>query len=253
MKATPLLVIACAFVALVYPASPARAQVVLTGSSYSQDFNSIGTGLPDGWTIRTGADGDSQGTAQTFTTTAVSWANTSGAFKNLASAALGSGADATAQGTSTNRALGIRQTDSIGDPGASFQFNFNSTGLTVTQLSIDVQMLSVQTRSSVWSLQWSDDSGSTWATLGTWADPGTFGITAKTFTGPDVSGLSDLSSGLFRVATFTASTGSGSRDTIAIDNFTLSFIPEPSIYAALLGLATLGIVVVRRRKALQAV
>lgn len=241
--------------ALLYPAllmlalvAPASGQLTLTGTSYSQDFNGIGSGLPTGWGVYTGASSSSQGTAGAFSGSAVSWATTTGGFRNVASATgLTSLSDATAQSNSTDRALGIRQTAAFGDPGASFQLNFVSTGLNVTSLSVDLMMLSVQTYSTTWSLQWSAD-GIAWSTLDTWADTGTFGSTTKSFSEASLSGLSNLSNGYFRVAALTAATGTGSRDTIGIDNFSLTYtvVPEPSTYALLFGVCALGFVGYRR-------
>ena len=77
------------------------------GTSYTETFDGIGAGLPAGWTVRTGATAAALGTSQTFTTTAIDWANTGGAFKNFASADGGTATDsATAQAASVDRALG---------------------------------------------------------------------------------------------------------------------------------------------------
>jgi len=233
-------------------ASESAAQFVLTGTSYTQDFANLGTsGLPSGWTTRLSATSSSAGASESFTNTAVSWGTTTGNFRNVAAAtSLTSGASVDTQAASTNRALGIRQTGAFGDPGASFQFNFDSTGYTITGLSVDLMMLSVQGYSTTWNLQWSSDSGSTWTSLGPWTDSGTFGTTHLAVGGPTVVGMSDLSSVLFRTVALSAATGSGSRDTIAIDNFQLTYaaIPEPATYAAILGLISLGVVVWRRRR-----
>ncbi len=226
------------------------AVVALTSGVTSQNFNSIGTALPVGWDIRTGATAASLGTVGLFTTATNTWGNTSGAFKNLSAADIVSTSDTAAQAANTNRALGIRQTDSFGDPGASFNFNFSTAGLEVTAISIDLMMLSVQARSTAWNIQYGIGATPTsFTNLGTWADPGTYGTTAKAFATIDFGTALDNQSNIwFRVVTLGGTTGSGSRDTIAIDNFsitTVAAVPEPA--AAVLGaFGLLGLL--RRRR-----
>lgn len=69
----------------------------------------------------TGATASSLGTAEIFSASQESWAGSGGVFKNVASSA-GQAFDASnpTQDSSLNRALGIRQIDGFGDPGASF-------------------------------------------------------------------------------------------------------------------------------------
>lgn len=126
-------------------------QVTLTGTSYIENFDGIGSGLPTGWTVNTGANASSTGTNATVTTAATDWGNTSGAFKNFASADGLTGTENSAtQSSATDRVLGIRQTGSFGDPGAAFMLTVaNTTGFQNLSLSFKAQMLSVQTRSTI--------------------------------------------------------------------------------------------------------
>jgi trimeric autotransporter adhesin len=71
---------------LIHLSDKGFSQISLTSSPYSQNFNGIGSGLPTGWTVRTGASATALGTAATLTTTATSWASTTGQFNNAASA-----------------------------------------------------------------------------------------------------------------------------------------------------------------------
>lgn len=207
------------------------------GTSYTETFDSISTGLPSGWTIRTGASSTSRGTAGAFTTTAISWSDSGGAFKNLASADGGLSSDSTAtQSARTDRTLGIRQ--AIGDPGAAFELELaNTTGKTSFSLSLKHQMLSVQTRSTVWSVQYST-TGSSWTTLGTYTDPGVWGSTSSGALSLG-SAINNISGPVYlRVVALNASTGSGSRDTYAIDDFSLTWSAStPTLNAATLGAA----------------
>src|SRR5436190_997061 len=49
----------------------AQAQVILTGTSYTQNFDGLGTGLPTGWTVYVDATNTSLGTQKTLTGTGV--------------------------------------------------------------------------------------------------------------------------------------------------------------------------------------
>jgi hypothetical protein len=211
-------------------ASAGFGQVVINVGTYTQNFNSIGSGLPTGWDVRTGATASALGTVASFTPAANTWANTSGAFKNLASATgLPDTATTAEQDGSTNRALGIRQTGSFGDPGASFNFNFSTTGVQITTISLDLMMLSVQPRSTTWTIQYGLGATPTsFVNLGTYADPGTFGTTGFSVTNSVFgTALDNQSSVWFRVVALSGSTGSGNRDTFGIDNFSVVAIPEP--------------------------
>jgi hypothetical protein len=107
----------------------AKAQVFLGTSPFIQNFDTIGTnGLPNGFTVRTGATYTALGTPVSLTTTATSWFSTSGRFSNDASATvLTASTPATTQNTTVNRALGVRQTGSFGDPGAALVFQAVNT------------------------------------------------------------------------------------------------------------------------------
>jgi hypothetical protein len=115
------------------PSTAAPAVPATTMIPYVETFDGIGSGLPSGWTVNTGATASSLGTPVSFSTASIPWGNTSGAFKNFASANNAgfnaSTPDAT-QNSAPDRALGIRQTGSFGDPGAAFTYQRNTTGET---------------------------------------------------------------------------------------------------------------------------
>jgi uncharacterized protein len=234
----------------------AHGQVSLTGTSYNQTFDTVGSGLPSGWDVRTGATATALGTAATFNTTATSWADTTGQFANMASSDGHTGTEtSTQQAAFTDRDIGIRQTAGVGDPGGAMDFNFNASSATFsgasTALSLKLQMLSVQSRSTTWSIQYGiGASPSSWSTLGTWSDPGAFGSTSFAFSGTTLSALSGQSNAWIRVVALASSTGSGSRDSIGLDDFTLSYttaVPEPSTWFA--GALTLvGLIASQRRR-----
>lgn len=130
--------------------------------------------------------------------------------------------------------------------------NLNTTGFTLSQLSFDLMMLSVQTRSTTWTIDYGLGlSPTSFTSLTTWADPGAFGSTPVSITGSSLAALSNQSSVWIRLVALGATTGSGSRDSIALDNFNLTHaaIPEASTHAAVLGaLALVATLVYRRRK-----
>jgi fibronectin-binding autotransporter adhesin len=212
----------------------ALGQVTLSGTSYTQDFVNLGSGLPTGWTTRTGASAGSLGTSVSFTATANSWADTGGAFKNLASAtSLTSSANTATQNAATNRALGVRPTGSFGDPGQSFTLQIgNTTGFYGFNLSIDAMMLSVQTRSTDYSLQYGlGTTPASYTTLATYSDPGVFGSTTISIPSTQLTAIQNQSSNVWiRFVALSASTGTGSQDTVAIDNFSLTYSTTPPTF-----------------------
>ncbi|MGQ9898144.1 MAG: endonuclease/exonuclease/phosphatase family protein [Acidobacteriota bacterium] len=200
---------------------------------YVETFNGIDSGLPSGWTVRTGATATSLGTPASFATGRIDWGNTGGSFKNFASAN-NTGFNATTptatQNSAPDRALGIRQTGSFGDPGAAFTYQRDTTGETIDTISFDAQMLSVQPRSTTWTLQYGVGTAPTsFVTLATYTDPGTWGNTnvSVTLTPAQSAAVSNQPSVFFRIVALSASTGSGSRDSFGIDNFTLSYSSGP--------------------------
>jgi subtilisin-like proprotein convertase family protein len=209
-----------------------------SGTSYTETFDGIGTALPTGWTVFTGATATSRGTAATLTTTATAWNVTTAGFKNYASADGGTSADATAtQSGRTDRALGVRQTGSVGDPGAAFELELaNTAGKTNFSLSLKHQMLDVQTRSTTWTVQYST-SGTSWTNLGTYADPGTWGSTAGSYSFG--SAIDNVGGPVYvRIAALAGSTGSTNRDTYGIDDVSLTWTNSSSTAPTISGAAT---------------
>ena len=215
-------------------AGNAWAQLTLPATSpYTQTFDGIGSGLATGapgWTVRTGATASALGTAATLNTTATAWADTAGAFKNFASAdALTSASSATAQSSSTDRVLGVRQSGSFGDPGAAFVLQLaNTTGKTSFNLSFKLQSLD---NTSARSVTWRVDYG-----LGT--SPTTFSsvaTTPTTITTTPTWGSTDVTVTLpaalenqtgnvwIRIVTIVASISTGARPSSAIDDVSLSW------------------------------
>ncbi len=201
-----------------------------TTSPFLLNFNSVGTGLPAGVTVFTGATSTAFGNAGTFNSAVGLWAATGAGFKNFASAnGLTATADQATQDAATNRALGVRQTSSTGyDPGASFVFQIaNTTGKTNVQLQFLLQSLdNTIGRTTTWTVDYALGDNPTSFTAAT--PTGTM-TTAGTFTNNTINvnfggALDNKSQKVWiRVSTFSATTGSGSRPSTAIDDFRVSW------------------------------
>ncbi|WP_316795655.1 lamin tail domain-containing protein [Pedobacter agri] len=206
------------------------AQVTLTTSPYLESFNGIGTGLPNGFSIRLSANATNLGTAATLTTAPTVWNNATGAFKNFASATGLSAASTTAdQNAASNRSLGVRQTGAIGDPGAAFVFQIaNTTGKSALKLNFDLQSLDNSSpRTATWIIDYGFGATPTAFTPATAS--GTLTTGGSSFSSNAISvdfgAALDNNAGpiWIRIITLSATSGSGNRPSSAIDNFSLSF------------------------------
>lgn len=219
--------LAAAFVGGLFFLGTLGAQVSLVSGTNTQSFDTLSGGLPAGWTVSTGATATSLGTSVTPVASAVSWANTTGQWQNSASATGLTGTEAAAvQAAATNRALAVRQSGSFGDPGAAATFHFSTSGLLVTGISFKAQQLNAQGRSTTWSLQYGLGAApASWTTIATFADPGVFGSTTVTASGYGTA-LNNQAEVRLRVVALSATTGSGSRDVFALDDFTITTAPD---------------------------
>ncbi|HRA10702.1 MAG TPA: hypothetical protein PKX31_03470, partial [Chitinophagaceae bacterium] len=66
--------------------STVNAQITLSGTNYTQNFDGVGTALPTGFQVATNATSISLGTSATFTNAATAWNSTTAGWKNYASA-----------------------------------------------------------------------------------------------------------------------------------------------------------------------
>jgi hypothetical protein len=236
------------FMAIVFFAGSGmcRAALVLTGTSYVQNFDNIGNGLPAGWSVYTGSSASLLGSSATFTTAETAWSKTTGGFSNVASAdGLSSDTSSSQQSSSTDRALGIRQVGSGGyDPGAAIVLQIqNTAGLGNFSLSLEAQILNEQSRATRWCFQYRLGDSGNFTTLSAFSDPGVWGSTTVSFNPSDLSAWDNQSSDIwFRIVALDGTTGSGSRDMFAIDDFSLRYssmsyaaIPEPAAEGLIAG------------------
>ncbi|MCC5916454.1 MAG: hypothetical protein JJU02_03910 [Cryomorphaceae bacterium] len=199
------------------------------GNSHVENFDNIGSGLPVGWRVFENADSTNIGDTANFSGQHFNWNNLSGAFKNFAGAGgLSSGASSSQQSNHNNRALGLRQTNGFGDPGASINFHIQNTlGRENFQLSLDHLNLSPQNRSITYTVQYSVNLGNSWQSLGTYTTPpgatsADWGATNASYNfGSDAD---NLSTPLYiRIVALEPSSGTGNRDSYAIDDLVLTW------------------------------
>ncbi len=231
---------------LVASSLASNAQYNLSGSSpYSQDFNSIGSGLPSGWSVYSGSSATSIGSLETFSTSTSygryndTTCGTSdvvgGGFKNYPSANMAAaGTSCTAQSTISDRAMGVRQVSPTNashpnlDSGAAFVFNIaNTSGITNLGVAFKLQSLDTSSpRVTTWKLQYKI------GTSGTWTDQsvtGTMTTGGHVFSNNSItasfgSALDNKSSNIwFRIVTLDFSSGTGNRPSTAIDDFSLTW------------------------------
>jgi predicted extracellular nuclease len=204
-------------------------QVTLSTIStrYTQNFDGIGASLPDGWTVRTGATATVLGSAATLTTAHTNWNNTTGAFKNFASA---NTPDAATQSISTDRALGVRQTGTFGDPGAAFVVQLaNTANLTGLKLSFKLQSLDAASlRTTTWQVDYgiggNPTNFTTVATLPVNLVTGnnSFSNTDVTVDFGDV--LNNITENVWiRIVTLASTSGTSSRASTGIDDVSLTY------------------------------
>lgn len=232
-------ILSLASIILVLLQAAGEAQLVLTGTNYVQNFNALSSSLPPGWSVRTNANASRLGgIATNYNAAGKSWADTTGEFGNCASTTANAGTNfigtesSSIQSACTNRALAIRQTGVFGYPGAAFALQIgNTTGLNNLTFAADFEILKANTYSTTWTIQYAvGDSPGMFTTLGTFPDSGIFGATRITYhLGADAN---DQPSNLWiRVVALSAATGSGSRDTFALDNFSLSWTTNQPVIA----------------------
>lgn len=222
--------------------------VALSGTSYFQDFNDLGGGgLAGEWTIYTGATATSLGTVATLlnagdpANAASAWKASNGGFKNFASTnnTAGSAFDGTeaiaAQAATTDRVLGIRQTGTLGDPGAAFVLKVADThGWGSFKLDVDFFNFDpTSPRSTYWRVDFgvspdgfSDPTSFTTITTNAFLSGGSADFASQHKTIDFGSALDNQPGPIWiRIVTLNASTGSGNRPSTGIDNFHLTYTP----------------------------
>jgi hypothetical protein len=132
--------------------------IYLNASPLVFNFNDIGNRLPTGCFVYTNATNNCLGTVAACNVTKTSWGNTSGGFKNCASAlGMSSSATTAQQDNASNRAIALRQTSTGGlDTGAAFVLHLaNTIGKKNLQISFQLQSLDVNSaRTASWVIEY---------------------------------------------------------------------------------------------------
>ncbi len=212
--------------------------IPLTTSPYTQNFNGIAAGIPQGFFVKIGASASQLGTGDMpiysnppGLANGTLWNQFSAGVKNFASATgLTATSDATAQNGSANRTLGIRQTSSSGyDPGSAYVILLDNTiGKTNFQLSFLLQSLDNSVgRTSTWTVQYGfGESPSSFTTVTT--SPATLTTSATWGSTPVTvsfgSALNNQTQKVWiRIAALSASSGSGNRPSTALDDVSITW------------------------------
>jgi hypothetical protein len=226
-------------------AATAQAQATLNTSPYVENFDNLSAGLPTGFSVYTNASATSLGTAPTAAQLILTpgantaWSNSTGAFKNYASATgLTSAASTADQTAATNRALGVRQTGSFGDgatstatpptgAGPAFVFQAaNTTGKTDFALTFKLQSLdATSTRTTTWQVDYGTGATpATFTAVGSTTVTGNSTFANNTVTVSFGTALDNLSGPVYiRIVAPTPTTGSNNRASSAIDDFSLTW------------------------------
>ncbi|XZE45636.1 PEP-CTERM sorting domain-containing protein [Pirellulaceae bacterium SH467] len=246
-------------------ALPARADISLSSGTYTQNFDSIGTLLPDGVSVRTGATSSFLGTdsSAAFNTDGINpkpWDSNNSGFHNYAAIDTLPFVDANnpssgVQQNWSDRALGVHlkgdvsSQSSLGlDPGAAFTFRIVDVNTSSLDFTFSSQLLHDHnlTLPNNWDVRWGAGATPTsFTSVGTFSQ-NIVGAIDRSFT---ISGYTPGDSGgLWVQVVAQASGGIGnndSRHTFAIDDLRITAVPEPSS-VALLGITGLGFGLVRR-------
>jgi len=213
--------------------------ISLISSPVTFNFNTISKGLPAGVNVYTGASSVLLGTATAFIANATKWSITTGGFYNFASTTgLTSSSKEADQIAATNRAMGVRQIGTTSssfngsDPGAAFVFQINNTtGKSTLTLDFLLQSLDVSssvTRTTTWTVDYAIGARPTKFLPIVATGSLTTGNTAFSSNVIRVNFGSILNNQpekiWIRIITLTATSGSGSRPSTAIDDVKFSWL-----------------------------
>ena len=245
----------------------ANAQLALTGTTYSQNFDGIGTALPTGWACYSAATSTSLGTLYAYTGGAAfgAYYDTTDCpsdvfghgFKNCASADNGianATVNCTTQAGLANRALGVRQSSAAGfDPGISFVLELaNTTNLSNFAIGFKLQGLDIRSpRITSWTVDYGIGASPTSFAVQTpvsgYMSTGNSKFTDTTVAFVFDAGINNQSQPVWiRISSLAKTSGAGARTTSAIDDFNMTFtnvngvqpVTSPELSLKVIGSAT---------------
>jgi hypothetical protein len=215
----------------------ANAQLSLSGSDYTQNFNSLSATspvLPAGWQLSVNSTATILGTDVTSTkydASGKTWKNVSNGFRNVASANgytyfATIGNDSAAQAQHSDRALAIRQTSAVGDSSTAFLLQIaNTQNLSNFKIDFKLQSLdSTSPRVTTWLVDYGVGANPTSFTPATITSTTPLTTGGNTFSNNTIAasfgtGLDNKAGNVWiRIVTLTKTTGSQNRATSAIDD-----------------------------------
>lgn len=232
------------------------AQIIIS-ETYTQNFDSLGTGLPAGWAVWTSSTDSGNGDIHSWVTTEV--ANNSGfsaasAFRNVPgssqewSKGLSSGSD---------RALGWRAGSAASRDGSITFTLANTSGYSLSEVRFELFTPNSTGTSAPIELQYQVGTGGPFknfepkVTYSTDLAQNPLTVTWLTLDAAQLASLGDQSTPVTFSFRNTHGTGMTEFYTMALDNFSYSAsaIPEPSTYALICAsVVLLGSAIARRRK-----
>lgn len=244
-----------AVLAATWLANISGAQVSVV-SSYHQDFNAIGTALPDGWGVWMSSTATGNGSAFPWSVAEVpnnGVAVAASYFRNLPGASQTWSAGLSG---GTDRAIGWRAGNAASRDGSITFTLINTTDWTLDSLSFQLFTPNDSGTAGTFQLEYQIGTGSFTPFTGvsytndTARNPLT--VTSIALSALPLSVINHQNEQVTLRLANTATAGT-SWNTLAIDNFaytaTRSSVPEPATYAALAGAAALlGAVMVRQRR-----
>ena len=226
----------------VIAAHTADAQLFLSGSDYTQNFNSLSTTsptLPAGWKLSFTATANALGadvTSSKYDASGKLWTSVSNGFRNVASANgytyfATIGTDSAAQVQRTDRALAVRQTSAVGDSSTAFLLQIGHTrNLSNFKMDFKLQSLdSTSARTTTWRVDYGIGANPTSFTAATITSTTPLTTGGNTFSNNIISasfstGLDNVAGPVWiRIVTLTRTTGSQNRATSAIDDVHLTW------------------------------
>lgn len=232
------------------------AQVIIS-ETYTQNFDSLGAGLPAGWAVWTSSQSDGNGTSFSWVSTELS--NNAGfsatsAFRNIPGSSqnwtpsLSSGSD---------RALGWRAGSAASREGSITFTLENTAGYALNELSFQLFTPNSTGASAPIEMMYQIGTGGEFqsfspkVTYSTDLAQAPLTVTWLMLSAAQLAPLRDQSSPVTFSFRNTYGPGVTEFDTVALDNFSYSAsaIPEPSSYALLCAsVVLLGSAIMRRRK-----
>jgi hypothetical protein len=232
---------------------------VSVATSYTENFDSLGTALPEGWGVWNASTTTGNGTPFAWSTANVAnnaVASATTYFRNLPGASQNW---STGLSTGTDRALGWRASN-VESRDGSITFTWtNTTSWSFSALSFDLFTPNSTGTATSFNLEYQIGATGTFSQLGstvyttfpTPTAPAVLEMGSISLTAPELSVLNDQSGPVTLRLNNIASAGS-TFHTVALDNFhytaSTTAIPEPANYGAIGGAAVLALALARRQR-----